>query len=120
MKEANVSIINELKKFINEVVTKTSIKETYCYSKTAFTRNRVLTLPNIICLIIGTLKRSLTIEIQTYLKQFSEAKSCTKQAFCEQRVKLKATFFQAMNQILVTFFYLYYGEIAKRWKGKFL
>jgi hypothetical protein len=62
----------------------------------------------------------LSIEIRRFFEQFSEGITCSKQAFCEQRAKLKPVFFQDMNQIPVSGFYRCYGEMAKRWKGMYL
>jgi hypothetical protein len=120
MADANLAIINKVKDFIQEVAVNSSVREQYCYLKTAFTRNRVLTLPRIAVLLISALKQSLSIEIRRFFEQFSEEITCSKQAFCEQRVKLKPVFFQDMNQIPVSGFYRCYGEKAKRWKGMYL
>jgi hypothetical protein len=117
MTYANVEIINELKKFINEVSGQTSKKAYYCYSKNSFIRERILTLKTTVMLIINGLKRSLQIELQHYFEYFTSGLSCSKQAFCEQRVKLKPEFFHDLNQVLVSGFYRFYDKNVKRWKG---
>ena len=100
----NAGIINELKKFIEEVSTQASLRVHYCYAKNAFIRERILTLTCTVMLIINGLKRSLQVELQHYFEYFSQGLSCSKQAFCEQRVKWKPAFFHDLNQVLVSGF----------------
>jgi hypothetical protein len=95
-------------------------KVQYCSSPTAFTRNRVLTMKNTIMLVMNALKRSLNIELQNYFEHIGTGISCSKQAFCEQRAKLKPEFFHAWNQVLVSSFYKHYGDHVKKWKGMVL
>jgi len=116
MTEANVGIINELKKFLNAVSTESPQRERYLYSSKKFTRNRLLPFKRVVMLIINGLKRSLQVELQSFFEHFSSYPPCSKQAFCKQRIQLKAAFFQEWNQVLVSGFYRYYGENAKRWK----
>ena len=120
MTDANVEIINELKKFIDEVSGQAIKKEHYCYSKNSFIRERILTLKCTVMLIINGLKRSLQIELQNFFENFSSGLSCSKQAFCEQRVKLKPAFFHDLNQVLVSCFYHFYDGNVKHWKGMIL
>ena len=117
MTEANVEIINEIKKFIDSVSSEKSLKEYYCYSTTSFIRKRVLTLKFTVMLIINGLKRSLQIELQDFFEYCTEGLSCSKQAFCDQRVKLKPEFFHDLNQVLVTNFYQSYQDHVRLWKG---
>jgi hypothetical protein len=120
MAEANVSIIDELKKFIDTVEMESSLKSQYCISTKAFTRKRILTLRNTAMLIINGLKRSLSVEVRHFFERFSPENTCTKQAFCEQRAKLKPAFFHDCNNVLTSGFYRHYGEHVKRWKGMIL
>ncbi|KAA6317719.1 hypothetical protein EZS27_032170 [termite gut metagenome] len=116
--KANVLIIDELNRFIHESVHITSIREKYCISaRKDFTRNRVLTFKVLAILLVRALKRSLSIEIQTFFEHFSQGISCSKQAFCAQGSKLKPIFFHDWNQVLVKSFYQHYGDQAKRWKA---
>jgi hypothetical protein len=117
MTEVNVEIINGIKKFIDSVSTEKSMKAYYCYSTTSFIRERILTLKCTVMLIINGLKRSLQIELQNYFEYCSEGLSCSKQAFCDQRAKLKPEFFHDLNHVLVSNFYSSYQENVKRWKG---
>ena len=68
-------------------------------------------------LIINGLKRSLQIELQNFFENCFQGLSCSKQAFCDQRVKLKPDFFHALNQVPVSNFYRFYQGQDKRWKG---
>jgi hypothetical protein len=120
MTDANVEIINELKKFIDSVARESDKRASYCYSTTSFIRERVLTLKCTVMLIINGLKRSLQIELQNFFEHCSQGLSCSKQAFCDQRVKLKPEFFHDLNQVLVSNFYRSYQEHVKRWKGMLL
>jgi hypothetical protein len=95
-------------------------KQQYCYSVKAFTRNRLLSMENTVMLIMNALKRSLNIELQNYFERFAGGRSCSKQAFCEQRVKLKSGFFHDWNQVLISNFYKHYGDKVKTWKGMVL
>ena len=117
MTDANVEIINELKKFIESVAGEREQRESYCYLPTSFIRERILTLKCTVMLIINGLKRSLQIELQDFFEHCSQGLSCSKQAFCDQRVKLKPEFFQALNDVLVSNFYRFYQGQEKRWKG---
>ena len=117
MTDANVEIINELKKFIDSVAKERDKRASYCYSPTSFVRERVLTLKCTVMLIINGLKRSLQIELQNFFENCTQGLSCSKQAFCDQRVKLKPEFFHALNQVLVSNFYRFYQGHDKRWKG---
>jgi hypothetical protein len=118
--KTNVSIINEFKKFLREIVNNPIEKIQYCSSQRAFTRNRVLTMRNTIMLVMNALKRSLNIELQNYFERFGARISCSKQAFCEQRAKLKPEFSHAWNQVLVSSFYKHCGDRIKKWRGMVL
>lgn len=75
-------------------------------------------MEKLVALLINLPKRSLSIEIQEFFDSIGKPElSCTKGAFCLQRVKLKALFFQIWNQWLVDSFYHYYGASVKRWQG---
>jgi hypothetical protein len=115
---ANVAIIDELKKFMNESINITGRREKYFLSATKdFTRNRILTFKTLALLLVNSLKRSLSIELQNFFERFSQGISCSKQAFSAQRSKLKPIFFHDWNHVLVENFYQHYGDQSKRWKG---
>lgn len=117
MVEANVQIIGELKRFLEEVSTNAELKKIFTENETDFSRDRILTLKRIVGIIINMPKRSLSIEIREFLHSLSGEESCTKSAFCLQRSKLKPIFFQVWNTFLVSLFYHYYGEKVLRWRN---
>ena len=120
MTAANVAIINDMKKVLEEVSVNREARIKYCYTPTAFTRNRILSFDRIVTLLLNGLKQSLQIELQNFFDHCVPGQSCSKQAFCEQRAKLKPEFFHDWNQVLVSSFYRHYEEKAKRWKGMYL
>jgi hypothetical protein len=118
MADANVAIINEIKRFMETAITDYAEKSKYTIEKTKdFTRRRILTFPVLILMILNTMKRSLSIEIADFFSHAIPGESCTKQAFSKQRGKLKAAFFHACNKVLVNGFYRHYNWRVKRWKG---
>ena len=116
----NAEIIHELKKIMEEVSTRTSLRAHYCYAKNAFIRERILTLTCTVMLIINGLKCSLQVALPHCFEYFSQGLSCSRQAFCEQRVKWKPAFFHDLNQVPVSGFYRSCADRVKRWKGMVL
>ncbi len=118
MVEANVKIIEELKLFLEIVSNDKAIRKLFTSSEEDFSRDRKLPLEKLVCLIINMPKRSLSIELQSFFDFIdAETKACTKGAFSLQRGKLSAEFFCIWNKWLVDYFYLYYGDKVKRWRG---
>jgi hypothetical protein len=118
MVEANVRIIEDLRYFLEIVSKDVQLKKALTQKEKDFTRNRKLTLERVVGLILNMPKRSLSIEIQEFFDSLEKGlKSSTKGAFCLQRGKLKALFFQAWNQCLVGSFYHHYGNKVKRWRS---
>ena len=74
MAEANVAIINELKKFLNTVSMEASQRSSYSFAVKDFTRKRVLTFSNVVMLITSALKRTLSIELQGFFACFHRDK----------------------------------------------
>jgi len=114
MAGSNVKIINELKKFLEDISKDLSKREKYIVSTQDFSRNRKLNFQTMVLLLINVLKRSLNIELMSFFELFS-VNTCTKQAFSKQRRKLKALFFHDWNQVLTSGFYSNYQYF--RWKG---
>jgi len=117
MASANIAIINEIKKFSEEIAENPQKREEYVFSSKDFCRKRLLCFKTIILLITNTLKRSLSIEINDFFEYFSKGTTCSKQAFSKRRRKLKPEFFYYWNEKLTESFYLEYGEKSARWKG---
>jgi hypothetical protein len=82
-----------------------------------FTRNRKLTLHNLIG-IIGIItnipKRNLGIELRELFDFWGNSKSITKGAFSLQCSKLSPVFFQIWNSFLTKWFYTHYAKEIKR------
>jgi len=118
MVEANVRIIEELKYFLEAVSKDPSLRMLVTETEKDFTRERKLPMERIVGLIINMPKRSLSIEIQEFFESLEkDLAPCTKGAFCSQRSKLKALFFEVWNSWLVTSFYHHYGDKVKRWRN---
>lgn len=99
MVAANVRIIEELKYFLEAVSKDPSLRKLVTETEKDFTRDRKLPLERIVGLIINMPKRSLSIEIQEFFESLeNDLAHCTKGAFCSQRSKLKALFFEVWNQ----------------------
>lgn len=71
----------------------------------------------VIAMIVNLFKRSLSVEIREFFEVLVGKDSPTKSAFCQQRQKLKALFFQLWNHVLAEGFYRYYGAAVKHWRG---
>ncbi len=91
MVKANVQIINDLKTFLNKVISDITQRQQYTFSESDFSRKRTLPLETLAMLILNLPKRSLSIEICSFF-DFIKQESCTKSAFCQQRTKLKSVF----------------------------
>lgn len=117
MVEANLSIIEELKIFLEIVSYDPEIRELVTQKGSDFSRERKLTLERVAGIIINMPKRSLSIELQEFFNTIGMMEGCTKGAFSLQRGKLNPLFFQVWNKWLVDNFYHYYGNHVKRWRG---
>jgi hypothetical protein len=118
MVEANVKIIEELKYFLDTVSSTEEFRKMVTQTDRDFIRDRKLTMERIVSFIINLPKRSLSIELQDFFNGLENGiESSTKGAFSLQRTKLKPIFFQAWNKLLVEYFYHYYGDKVKRWRG---
>lgn len=117
MTDCNVRIIHDLKNFLKQSMETQSQKEKHVSSSKDFTRNRTLTFSLLVMLILNTLKRSLSIELENFFDCFSTYGCCTKQAFSAQRSKLNPQFFHDWNQELVTSFYKHNKETFLKWNG---
>ena len=69
-----------------------------------FTRQRILTFPRLVIGLINLFNRTIAVELSKLLGLFGQS-SCTKQAFSEQRQKLKPEAFAALNKALIQSFY---------------
>lgn len=118
MVEANLKIIEELKNFLNRFSEDHQLRKSVTSKESDFTRNRKLPFHRLVGMIINMPKRSLSIELQEFFDHIEKGSTgCTKGAFCSQRSKLNALFFQMWNQRLVDSFYLQYKDKVARWHG---
>ncbi|GHV63544.1 hypothetical protein FACS1894195_5740 [Bacteroidia bacterium] len=110
--------MKELKEFMVEIVkANPQVRGKYICHPEDFTRDRDLPFSRVVLLIMNFMKRSLSIELQSFFSYLGHLTCVTKAAFCLQRSKLQPEFFYAWNRVLVDSFYKNYGENAKRWKG---
>lgn len=116
MVDANIAIINELKSFSKEINEDPVKRQEYTFKESDFSRQRILTLERIVGILINMPKRTLSTEIREFFQNISVDDMATKAAFSQQRSKLKPSFFQAWNQLLVELFYKHYGTNVKRWR----
>lgn len=118
MVEANVKIMDGLKKYIREVLDTPALRELYISVPNAFTRERDLTFERTFGLIINQPKRSLSVELREFFASIPDKVSCpSKSAFCQQRSKISPLLFQSCNSQLVKLFYDTYGTQVQRWRG---
>jgi hypothetical protein len=71
----------------------------------------------LVSLLLNMVKRSLSIEIQSFFSWLGNPIGVSKSAFCQQRAKLKARFFEDWNKVLTNSYYKHYGEEVRLWKG---
>lgn len=118
MVDANVEIIKELQLFLRTVSDDTSLRSLFSTGSGSLSRQRKLRFEKLVSLLINMLKRSLSIEIQSFFKLAGyNGITYTKGAFSMQRTKLNPVFFDLWNRVLVDSFYTHYGNKARRWRG---
>ena len=117
MLEANVAIVEELKKFVTTVSTRPELLQYFKRTESSFSRTRKLPFDKLVLLIAKLCKRTLSLEIEDFLKEMNIDTSCTTSAYVQQRSKLNESFFYCWNMVLWFNFYLHYGANVKRWKG---
>ncbi len=81
---------------------------------TDFTRDRILTLPNLIVFILNYIKKSLQLEVYNFTDRLSLSE-VTKQAFSKARIKLSPIVFTLLNQKFITEYYS--DNTIKTFKG---
>lgn len=116
MVSANIEIINDLNAFFQKTMSDKETKMRYINKATDFTRKRSLSFSNMVALHINLLKRSLSVELESFFSHIGSA-PVTKSAFCQQRRKLKPVFFQDWNDTLVSSYYRNTRGQKKKWRG---
>ena len=117
MLDANLRIISDLKEFIFYVINNRDFLNLFSVSEKDFSRNRKLPFDKLVLFISKLCKKTLSFEIDTFFEELGGTISCSVSAFCQQRLKLKPSFFYCWNAFLCKSFYDNYGELVKRWKG---
>jgi hypothetical protein len=71
-----------------------------------FTRKRKLSFVGLVVSQINLISKSISVELSKFIERFvSNSQDYSKQAFCQQRLKLKPQAFVALNQLLIEEFY---------------
>lgn len=116
MNTAKLQIISDLKGFLENISSQKELWRSSVTSEKAFTRKRCLTFDTLVLMILNLPKRSLSIEINSFFSHI-QRKTCSKAAFCLQRIKLKPYFFELWNRVLVNSFYHNCANKIKKWNG---
>lgn len=116
MLNANVKIINELSQFLNLVMNEGLVLEKFTFSPGDFTRERKLPLDRVVLFISKLCKKTLSVELENFFHDLGLEEPCTCSAFTQQRKKLKASIFQALNDLLVLSYSHHCSSKIKRWK----
>ena len=115
MVSANIEIINDLNEFFQKTMSDKETKMRYVNKATDFTRKRSLSFSNMVALHINLLKKSLSVELESFFSHIGSA-PVTKSAFCQQRKKLNPVFFQDWNDTLVSSYYRNCQGQERRWR----
>jgi hypothetical protein len=112
-----IKIISELKSFVSFVVQSDDLLDRFRKTDKDFTRNRKLPFERLVLLIAKLCKKTLSIELERFFEELGEPEACSVSAFTQQRIKLKASFFDWWNRVLWSSYYHYSGTEVKRCKG---
>ncbi len=116
MRKSNVTIVEELKKFLEEVSRQPPL---YRRRPEDFTRERKLSFQGLVLFLINLSKKSLGVELSHYFQLLGKkvGSGCSKSAFSQSRQKLEGKFFQDWNGVLIQEYYTGNDERVKRWEG---
>jgi Transposase DDE domain len=115
MTNTNLSILNELRLFIDTVHE----EKTFIENKNHFTVNdSKLNFQRLISFILNLPKKSVSLEIEEFFRAIGKAElACTKSAFTQQRSKLSFEFFSTLCSKLLDENYFKNKNKLKRWKN---
>src|SRR5690349_15886825 len=107
MVDANVAILSQFIDTIKQFCKQRELKEYFIESPECFIRNRKMSFSSVTFMILSLLKKSLNIELRDFFESVPSgfAKSCTKSAFCQQRKKIKSSWFKFLLEYIATLFY---------------
>jgi hypothetical protein len=111
--ETKLVIIESLKSFLS----KAAVNPRYKTRPQDFTRERSLTMENVVLMLLSALRRSLDIELVGF---FKSAECPTKSAFSQARYKLSTHLFRDWNKCLLHTYYKATRPALKTWKGHIL
>lgn len=112
-----IKIISELKSFVSFVAQTDTLLDSFRRTDKDFTRNRKLPFERLVLLIVKLCKKTLSIELEKFFEELGESGGCSVSAFTQQRIKLKASFFDWWNSVLWRSYYHYGCTSVKRCKG---
>ncbi|HEY4326735.1 MAG TPA: hypothetical protein VGN20_22305 [Mucilaginibacter sp.] len=110
-----IKIISELKSFVSYITQDDKLLGNFRRSDKDFTRNRKLPFERLVLLIIKLCKKTLSIELEKFFEELGDPHTCSVSAFTQQRVKLKACFFDWWNKVLWSSYYYYGSSTTRRW-----
>ena len=122
----NIGILKELKAFVSNLIKDPALLKEYCTRPLPhkdFSRNRSLNFERLVLFIARLGKKTLCVELEDFFTelQFPQSRPapcCTASAFCQQRKKLSARFFEDWNSVLCkTFYALTPQPQIRRFKG---
>jgi hypothetical protein len=119
MPETTAVLCTGLLTAIRQRLTDRAFLERHRQSAQDFTRQRCLPFGVVICFLLNLVKRTLQDELDEFFNLESgtavAARTVTKSAFCQARLKLKAEVFVELQQVQVAYFYTQYAPPT--WHG---
>lgn len=116
MLAANLQIIADLKEFLFSVSFNNEHLRLFSLRPTAFRRRRTLTFERMAVFMVQLCKKTLKVELDDFFGSL-DLVSCSKAAFCMQRINFDPSFFYSWNRILCESFYKNYESTIKKWRG---
>jgi hypothetical protein len=118
MKKEVTAIFKALQNEFNS----SKLKQQFRVAEKYFTRDKVLTFSVTLFFITNFIRKSLSVEIDTFVTQFSfysmaNLRSFTKSAFVQARKKIMPEVFKHLSSVLINEFYSDNDESIKLWNG---
>lgn len=118
MVNANVSILEEFSSIIRIVSADSDLRKGFISKPEFFCRDRKLRFDTVSFIVLNLLKKSLNVELLSFFEKFeyNNVKPCSKSAFCQQRQKIKSSWFSFLLEYLSSIYYAH-SNVIERWKG---
>jgi len=116
MLEAKLKIIDELHQYLSLVMNEHEVLEKFTFSSSDFKRKRKLHFDRVALFISKLCKRTLSVELDNFFSELNLETPCSSSAFTQQRKKLKSTFFQSWNELLLLSYNYHCSSEIKRFK----